>query len=170
MALGLGVIADVLIAMEEREHVRRLQDYTAAQAPLWARLLGIERKVELRKYADGYRTAVVRVLANATYQNAGACEALWGAGLLPTLLQHTHLDEENPCLKEWASFTISNMMVLECVQEFLRGLRLEGVSIEKSPEFDLEKLGLDFDVETDPDTGMQTIRAKKPPWARDAGA
>lgn len=41
---------------------------------------------------------------------------MWAAGLLPTLLQHTHLDEENPCLREWASFTISNMMLLPQVQ------------------------------------------------------
>eukprot|EP00668_Euglena_longa_P014842 GGOE01018872.1.p2 GENE.GGOE01018872.1~~GGOE01018872.1.p2 ORF type:complete len:232 (-),score=56.53 GGOE01018872.1:271-966(-) len=117
MAVSLCIVADILAgAVEERDAVQRLQASVAVQCPLWAALLAIERKVELRKYADGYRTAVVRILANATYKNAEACEQAWACGLLPTLLQHTHLDEENPCLREWASFTISNMMVLPQVQ------------------------------------------------------
>eukprot|EP00667_Euglena_gracilis_P025737 EG_transcript_30395 len=166
MAVALGIVADVLTAaVDDCIALKRLQISVASRSPFWAALLGIERKIELRKYADGYRSSVTRVLANSTYKNAEACEKVWAAGLLPTLLQHTHLDEENPCLREWASFTISNMMLLPQVQDFLRGLRLEGVSVERAPEFDLEKLGLDFRVETDPETGIQTIRTKRPAWA-----
>jgi len=168
MALSLDIVANALIVFEDPpEPRRRLQGAAAAQCSLWSRLLAIERKVELRKYASGYRSAVVRVLANTTYKNSEACEAVWEAGLLPVLLQHTHLDEENPCLREWASFAIANLMALPQAQEFLRGLRLEGISVEQTPGFDLEQLGLDCHVETDPDTGVQTIRTRKPPWARD---
>lgn len=73
----------------------------------------LPRSVELRSFAEGFRTEHMNVLSNFTFGCRAVCGALGrDEALLHAVLGATRVDEENPGLVEWAEFTIRNVCAL----------------------------------------------------------
>ncbi|KAG8344034.1 Spinocerebellar ataxia type 10 protein domain [Trypanosoma vivax] len=94
--------------------------------------LSISREHEIAYFCQGYRTSHFRVLANLTYECKEVCSAIAdNATLLSALLSATRIDDENPCMVEWAKFSIRNLCCCSNgAREKLRGLTCQGVADE----------------------------------------
>jgi ataxin-10 len=78
--------------------------------PLCRGGLCIARAVELRCFAEGFKTEHMNAVSNFTYGNRDVCEAVAAdEQFLLSILTATRIDEENPGLVEWAEFTIRNI-------------------------------------------------------------
>ena len=65
---------------------------------------------ELRYFAEGFRTNLIMLLANLTYENIRASESILKMDKLTThIYQSTRVDENNPGLAEWAEFAVRNI-------------------------------------------------------------
>jgi ataxin-10 len=72
--------------------------------------LCLPRMMELRFFAEGFKTEHMNVLSNFTYGNYAVCTAIsQDEPLLLAILGATRIDEENPGLVEWAEFTLRNV-------------------------------------------------------------
>lgn len=86
----------------------------------------ITKEHESMYFAVGYRTDLMKVIANLTYDNAKACNAVCMDvdGLFRQVLCGTKIDDENPHMVEWAEFALRNLMTLsECGREELKKMR-----------------------------------------------
>jgi ataxin-10 len=72
--------------------------------------LCIQRLIELRFFAEGFKTEHMNILSNFTFGNKAVCDAVAAdEELVLAILGATRIDEENPGLVEWAEFTLRNV-------------------------------------------------------------
>eukprot|EP01063_Lacrimia_lanifica_P038335 TRINITY_DN8126_c0_g1_i1.p1 TRINITY_DN8126_c0_g1~~TRINITY_DN8126_c0_g1_i1.p1 ORF type:complete len:288 (+),score=105.66 TRINITY_DN8126_c0_g1_i1:96-959(+) len=94
----------------------------------------IPRQVELLRYGEGYRTCLMRVIANVTYENHTVTAFLLEQGFVPSILSACKIDEENAGLREWAEFTIRNITSYPPVVTFIKELKAQRVLPESEKE------------------------------------
>lgn len=74
--------------------------------------LELDRTLELSRFAEGYRTSHMNLLANLTYRNnAVCCTVATHDPLMHAIISNTFLDEANPGLAEWSDFVLRNVCV-----------------------------------------------------------
>jgi ataxin-10 len=105
-----------------------LQEYLIDDLNLMAFLkeaVLISKEHELTFFAEGYLATHMKLVANLTYQNPRACDAIAkDHDLLVAILSATKIDEENPGMVEWAEFSIRNLCLLsEEARKQLGGLK-----------------------------------------------
>ncbi|CUI15011.1 Hypothetical protein, putative [Bodo saltans] len=79
--------------------------------------LSISKEHETSYYASGFRTNVMKLVANVSFENESTSESICryrgdetSASLLSFILCSTKIDDDNPHLVEWAEFAIRNLM------------------------------------------------------------
>eukprot|EP01060_Flectonema_neradi_P021734 TRINITY_DN2962_c6_g1_i1.p1 TRINITY_DN2962_c6_g1~~TRINITY_DN2962_c6_g1_i1.p1 ORF type:complete len:305 (+),score=50.44 TRINITY_DN2962_c6_g1_i1:69-917(+) len=99
----------------------------------------IPREIELARYGEGYRTHIMRVIANATYESHSVTATILETGFVPLILSSTVIDEENAGLREWAEFAIRNITTYPPVVTFIK--ELKGQRILPESEQELSRAG-----------------------------
>ena len=94
----------------------------------------IPREIELARYGEGYRTHLMRVIANATYENRNVTATMLETGFVPYILSSTVIDEENAGLREWAEFAIRNITAYPPVVTFIKELKAQRILPESEQE------------------------------------
>ena len=78
--------------------------------PHLSELMCLEKEVELTCFTEGFKTDVMKLVANVTFENAEASNAIGvDQRFLNEILSATRIDEENPGMVEWAEFAIRNV-------------------------------------------------------------
>uniref|UniRef100_A0A7S1PMH7 Ataxin-10 domain-containing protein n=1 Tax=Neobodo designis TaxID=312471 RepID=A0A7S1PMH7_NEODS len=95
------------------EEMRPLLQQHALDSGLLAVVRGslcIPRHVELRCFAEGFKTEHMNVLSNFTFGSRSVCDAVAAdEPFVLAIMGATRIDEENPGLVEWAEFTLRNV-------------------------------------------------------------
>jgi ataxin-10 len=89
-----------------------LQDYMINEKqliPHLSELMCIEKDIERTCFTEGFKTDVMKLTANVTFENPSASTAVaMDQRFLNEILSATRIDDENPGLVEWAEFVIRN--------------------------------------------------------------
>lgn len=90
-----------------------LQEYMIGDkllVPHLSDLMLLEKELELAYFTEGFKTDVMKLIANLTFQNQSASTAIAvDHRFLNAILSATRIDDENPGLVEWAEFAIRNI-------------------------------------------------------------
>ncbi|KAJ9461856.1 hypothetical protein DIPPA_22625 [Diplonema papillatum] len=97
-------------------------------------MYNIPRQVELMRYGEGYRTSLMRILANVTFGNTTVSAYLLEHSFIAAILSATKIDEENAGLREWAEFCIRNIAGHPPVVAYIKELKAQRVSSETDRE------------------------------------
>ena len=145
---ALTILAESLAVCSCSVSTSKLQTYLLEDGIIdtLMQMYMIPREVELLRYGEGYRTCLMRVLANATYENHTVTAHLLEKGFIPTILSATKIDKENGGLREWAEFTIRNITSYPPVIAYIKELKAQRVAPESERE--IQKAG--YRVSGDP--------------------
>jgi hypothetical protein len=151
-ALAGAALALANAAADELERIERLQGTGPVGAPLARRAAGGAR------VPDGYRTALLRALANALHSRPAVAEATAAReGLIGRVLSSTRLDPAHPLQREWAVLAVQAWCAGSArAQAVVAGLR--AVAVSEAPE--LRALGVK--AELDDATGRVRVRSAAP--------
>jgi ataxin-10 len=90
-----------------------LQEYMIDEkllVPHLSDLMLMEKELELAYFTEGFKTDVMKLIANLTFQNHSASTAIAvDHRFLNAIFSATRIDDENPGLVEWAEFAIRNI-------------------------------------------------------------
>eukprot|EP01059_Diplonema_ambulator_P019666 TRINITY_DN33295_c0_g1_i1.p1 TRINITY_DN33295_c0_g1~~TRINITY_DN33295_c0_g1_i1.p1 ORF type:complete len:289 (+),score=80.57 TRINITY_DN33295_c0_g1_i1:43-909(+) len=139
---ALTIMGEALAVCCDLNTTNKLQDYFLEEGIIGTliAMYNIPREVELRRYGEGYKTCIMRVIANSSYENHNVTAYLLEHGFVPSILSATKIDEENAGLREWAEFTIRNITAYPPVVTFIRELKAQRISPESAKE--LAKTGI----------------------------
>eukprot|EP01062_Namystynia_karyoxenos_P079075 TRINITY_DN826_c1_g3_i1.p2 TRINITY_DN826_c1_g3~~TRINITY_DN826_c1_g3_i1.p2 ORF type:complete len:350 (+),score=126.84 TRINITY_DN826_c1_g3_i1:82-1050(+) len=130
---ALETLAEVLVVMNYPDAAAEVQKHCLGDGlvGLLGEMMAIPREVELLRYGEGYRTLIVRVVANLAYgSQETAAAVMQEPGMLNAILNATKIDAENPGSREWAQFAARNLCGHPGVQEHIRQLRAQRVDSE----------------------------------------
>ena len=133
---ALTILAESIAVCCCRDSTAKLQGYFLATDILDTimAMYTIPREVELLRYGEGYRTSIMRVVANVTYDNNSVTAYLLEKGFIPSILSATKIDKENAGLREWAEFGIRNITAYPPVITFIKELKAQRVAPETEKE------------------------------------
>eukprot|EP01061_Rhynchopus_euleeides_P005728 TRINITY_DN14911_c0_g1_i2.p1 TRINITY_DN14911_c0_g1~~TRINITY_DN14911_c0_g1_i2.p1 ORF type:complete len:308 (+),score=136.44 TRINITY_DN14911_c0_g1_i2:65-925(+) len=139
---ALTILAESIAVCCCTQSTKLLQNYMLEEGIVETliQMYTIPREVELLRYGEGYRTCIMRVVANATYDNSTVTAYLLEKGFVPSILSATKIDKENGGLREWAEFTIRNITAYPPVVSYIKELKAQRVSPDSEKE--LAKAGM----------------------------
>jgi hypothetical protein len=148
MYAAVQVLASSLLVDENQR--RRIQDVQLEYGvvALVNQLLAIPKAIELRFYAEGYRTDIVNLMANLSFENEAVARAvLHEEGLLPRVMEGTRIDEDNPGQAEWAEFALRNLCKDKDVSDYIRELAPLRVDDDSQKVLQRSQLSASFSAE-----------------------
>eukprot|EP01065_Artemidia_motanka_P026982 TRINITY_DN32219_c0_g1_i1.p1 TRINITY_DN32219_c0_g1~~TRINITY_DN32219_c0_g1_i1.p1 ORF type:complete len:316 (+),score=77.12 TRINITY_DN32219_c0_g1_i1:78-1025(+) len=159
---ALEMLAEILVATNMPESAAAVQQHCLSEGlvQLLSRMWGIPREMELLRYAEGYRSLIVRVIANLVYGCPEAAQVVKQEGMLDAVLGATRIDEENPGIREWAAFCIRNLCADPSVQQHIKELRAQ--RLDPVGEEIARKAGVRPVLETG-DDGRTRVRVEQLP-------
>ncbi|KAJ4460353.1 putative ataxin-10 [Paratrimastix pyriformis] len=117
--------------------------------------------------ATGYRTLLVRLLANAIFRCPAAQDQIRERGAIPLVLNLVNIDESNPFVRESALWAVRNLTEgHETNQAFIRGLEKQGLA-ETPLSAEMHEKGIAVSLGPD---GRPMLRPEKRPGPAPATA